>query len=393
MKIKPLFILSFLLISLSIFPQSAKKFIIILDAGHGGKDPGNSYNGFVEKDIALQTTLKVEKYLQKDKDMQVICTRKTDVFIELVDRPQVANKAHANLFVSIHCNSVKNPEPHGTETFVMGMSRLNTNFEVAKQENSVILLEKDYKETYKGFDPKNPETLIGLKILQEEYLNSSIDLASNIEDVFTNKLNRKTRGVKQQPLWVLDAAYMPSVLIELGFLSNKEEGAYLNSEEGQDDMAKAIAEAIIRYKNNFFGDEVEITAELPNIKTEEKPVKDTVKYVKEETKTKTEIAVADLPVNNNGEKSNTESTKGVVFKVQIFAANKLINLKPENFKGLDGISVVNDNGALYKYMYGKTSNYDEAKKNLEEAKSKGYTTAYLIAFKDGKRINIQEAIK
>ena len=233
----------------SAFCQNNKKFAIVLDAGHGGKDPGNSYHGFREKDIALKTTLKVGEILEKEKDIKIIYTRTTDIFIELVNRPKIANKANANLFVSIHCNSVKNFGPSGTETFVMGLSRSDMNLEVAKNENSVILLEKNYNQTYQGFNPNKPESLIGLTIMQEENLNSSISLASKIQHNFTEVLERNSRGVKQQPLWVLDAAYMPSVLIELGFLSNKEEGEFLNSEEGQNKMAKQIADAIIVIQN------------------------------------------------------------------------------------------------------------------------------------------------
>ena len=193
-----------LLLSFCVFTATAQnknaKFTVVLDAGHGGKDPGNSYHGFVEKEIALKTTLKVGNLLEKQKDFEVVYTRQTDVFIELVNRPKVANKINADLFVSIHCNSVTNQTPAGTETFVMGLSRSNMNLEVAKKENSVILLEDNYKKTYEGFDPHKPESLAGLKIKQEDNLNSSITLASIVQDNFTQNLNRKTRGVKQQPL-------------------------------------------------------------------------------------------------------------------------------------------------------------------------------------------------
>ena len=205
-EVKTTIVTAFLFFCWNTFSQSNQKFTVILDAGHGGKDPGNSYHGFVEKEIALKTTLKLEKYLKKDNDIKVVHTRKSDVFIELKDRPKKANTIDANLFVSVHCNSVKNPVPYGTETFVMGLARSKGNLEIAKQENSVILLEKDYKQTYKGFDPKNPETLIGLKILQEDYLDRSINLASKIEKNFRNKLHRKSRAIKQTPLWVLYAA-------------------------------------------------------------------------------------------------------------------------------------------------------------------------------------------
>ena len=378
-NVKFLFIILFF--SLNIISQSSRNFVIILDAGHGGKDPGNSYNGFVEKDIALKTTLKVEKYLQRDRDIQVVYTRKKDVFIELRERPKVANNIDANLFISIHCNSVSNATPYGTETFVMGLARSNTNFEIAKKENSVILLEKNYKKSYKGFDPNKPETLIGLKIMQEEYLNRSISLASKIEKNFTSKLNRKSRGIKHTPLWVLDAAYMPSVLIELGFLSNKEEGLYLNSESGQDKMAETIADAIISYKRQYF----EIDSDEPALERSTKNQrKDTATILKNKTSKETVSAQ---------KKTVDKVSSGVVFKVQIATSKKSIKLVPVNFKGLKNVSLSTENGIFFKYNYSSTSDYTTAKQNLEIAKSKGFPSAYLVAFKNGEKISIQEAVK
>ena len=370
--LKSLFIITFLLTAVNLFSQSKHKFIIILDAGHGGKDPGNCYHGFIEKEIALSTTIKVENFLKNEKDIEVIYTRNKDVFVELVDRPKVANKKDANLFVSIHCNSVKNQVPNGTETFVMGLSRSNISLEIAKQENSVIFLEKNYQETYKGFDPHNPETVIGINILQEEYLNRSINLASKIEDNFITKVNRKSRGIKQAPLSVLDAAYMPSVLIELGFLSNKEEGTFLNSDEGQNKMAKAIADAIISYKHEYFDGENDNDKES----------------AKQLAKTSVEINPETVP-----EKVAVVNTKGVLFKVQIAALNKNITTSPKNFKGLNNVSLNEASGKLYKYTYGNTTDFNEAVKNLEEAKTQGFKTAFLIAYKDGEKISIEEALK
>ena len=269
----------------------------------------------------------------------------------MVNRPKIANKANANLFVSIHCNSVKNFGPAGTETFVMGLSRADMNLEVAKSENAVIYLEDNYKQTYKGFDPKNPESLLGLTIVQEDNLNNSINLATKIQDNFTTKLSRKTRGVKQQPLWVLDAAYMPSVLIELGFLSNKEEGEFLNSEEGQNSMAKQIADAIIHYKNEYLGQlDTEI---LPQTQ------------IQSETTTKSVV--------DYNEK---------VYKIQLLASSKNIDLVPSNFEGLTSISSVY-NTNLYKYYYGETNNYEEALLLKAEALSKGFSSAFIVAYKNG----------
>ena len=384
-QIKIVFIVLFLFSAVNIFPQSNTKFIVILDAGHGGKDPGNSYHGFVEKEIALKTTLKLEKLLEKEGGIQVIHTRKSDVFIELKDRPKKANSLDANLFISIHCNSVKNPVPFGTETFVMGLARSKGNLEIAKQENSVILLEKDYKQTYKGFDPKNPETLIGLKILQEDYLDRSINLASKIENNFKNKVHRKSRGIKQTPLWVLDAAYMPSVLIELGFLSNNEEGIFLNSNVGQNKMAHAIATAIIAYKKEYFGTQSDNTYQDTSSK---KITENSTKNNLKRTKSKLNI---DKSVSPRSETKTQNSD--VVFKVQFAAGNKNIELNPSNFKGLKNVSVRTNNGSFYKYAYGATTDYSLAKQNLKEVKSKGYSSAYIIAFRNGKNISVEEALK
>ena len=359
----------FFLSIMNVLGQTSDKFIIVLDAGHGGKDPGNSYHGYVEKDIALKTTLKVGKFLESERDFQVVYTRKTDEFIELVNRPKIANKIDANLFVSIHCNSVKNFEPAGTETFVMGLSRTNMNMEVAKSENSVILLEENYKTKYKGFDPNKPENLIGLQIIQEENLSSSIGLASTIQENFTNNLNRKTRGVKQQPLWVLDAAKMPGVLIELGFLSNNEEGEYLNSDEGQTEMARQIANAIIHYKHEYF-----------NEPSNGDDVKQVVKTYKPEPK-----AAIDTTISKS---IYTLKVDPVVpgqglYKIQLFASSKNKDLNSSDFKGLKDISFTFENN-LYRYYYGKSYDIDYARKMCNEAKNHGFPSAFIVVFADGK---------
>lgn len=351
----------------SAFSQNDPVFTVILDAGHGGKDPGNSYHGFVEKEISLETTLKIGSLLEKEKNLKVIYTRTSDVFIELANRPKVANKASANLFVSIHCNSVKNQAPFGAETFVMGLSRNDMNLEVAKNENSVILLEKNYKEKYQGFDPKKPESLIGLTMMQEENLNNSILLAKEIQDNFTNKLKRNSRGIKQQPLWVLDAASMPSVLIELGFLSNKEEGEFLNSDGGQNKMAKQIANAILRYKNKYFGDGFD-------------------------TATKSEPKEAASLKSRSEKSKSANASDDTIYKVQLLASSKKIDLKSNNFKGLKNISAVFVNN-IYKYMYGETSKFDEAKKMQLDARNIGYSQAFIVEFKEGKSGNADDVVK
>lgn len=365
-NIKTCFSILFLFCILNVFGQSDyNKFSIVLDAGHGGKDPGNSYHGFVEKDIALKTTLKVGKFLEREKDFEVTYTRKTDEFIELVNRPKIANKIDANLFVSIHCNSVKNFEPAGTETFVMGLSRTNMNMEVAKKENSVILLEDNYKKTYQGFDPSKPENLIGLQIIQEENLYSSISLATTIQENFTSRLNRKTRGVKQQPLWVLDAAKMPGVLIELGFLSNKEEGEYLNSDEGQTEMARQIANSIIHYKKMYFNEPLteEDMKDIDKKYTEQKEITDSINTQPNET-VKVESGQA-------------------LYKIQLFASSKKKDLYSNDFKGLKDISFTFENN-LYRYYYGKSYDLEYTRKMYSEAKNHGFNDAFIVLFTDGK---------
>ncbi len=359
-------------------------FRVTLDAGHGAHDFGAVYNGHVEKNIALAIVLKVGKILEENPKIDVIYTRKTDVFIDLIERANIANRADANIFVSIHCNANRNTVADGTETYVMGMTKVASNLEAAKKENSVITLEKDYKEKYEGFDPNSPETMIGMTLMQEEYLDNSISLASKVEDAF-QLLGKKIRGggVKQAPYMVLHKAYMPRVLIETGFISNPTEGNILDSEDGQNEIAKAIADAIISYKKEYFGNgEVDSEIERPSQKIIEKAVKDSST---ENVKTK------DTPVIKKVS-SIEEETKGIIFKVQLSASAKKVALEPKNFKGLKNISISQTN-SLYKYMYGETSDYEEAKKLLQEAKSKGYKSAYLIAFKDGKSITVQDAIK
>ncbi|GEP51802.1 N-acetylmuramoyl-L-alanine amidase [Flavobacterium noncentrifugens] len=388
-KIKYLLKIIICLFAFSSYGQTAQKFKVALDAGHGAHDFGAVYNGHIEKNIALAVVLKVGKILEKNPNIEVIYTRKSDVFIELVERSNIANRADANIFVSIHCNANKNTAADGSETYVMGLNKNASNLAVAKSENAVITLEKDYKQKYEGFDPNNPGSMIGVTLMQEEYIENSIALASKIQDNFVNDNDRKSRGVKQAPFMVLHKAYMPRVLIEMGFISNPKEGAMLDSEDGQQETAEAIAGAIIGYKKEYFGN----GNNEPNY---EKPSKKVVE-VKKDTALEKKVTTVKTPEVKKPEVKKPEPKEnpasGVVFKVQIAAAGKKIDPVPSNFKGLKNISVTSDNGTLYKYMYGETSDYETAKRNLEEAKSKGYPSAYLIAFRDGKKITLQEAIK
>jgi N-acetylmuramoyl-L-alanine amidase len=377
-RFKYLSLFFILLFSCYSYSQSSSKFKVTLDAGHGGHDFGAIYHGHIEKNIALAIALKVGKILEANPNFEVNYTRKTDVFIELVERSSIANRVDSNIFVSIHCNANKNTSADGSETYVMGLNKNASNLAVAKSENAVITLEKDYKQKYEGFDPNNPSSMIGLTLMQEEYLDNSISLASKIQDQFAG-LNKKTRGVKQAPFMVLHKAYMPRVLIEIGFISNPAEGARLDSEDGQQEIAQAIANAIISYKKEYFGSNSNDPIDKPSKKMSEDPKKEEVLITKTES-----------PVEKTEQKSDNS---GIIFRVQIAAANKKLDLIPSNFKGLNNVKSTTDNGQLYKYTYGETSDYNEAKRNLDEAKAKGYSSAYLIAFKDGKKISVQDALK
>lgn len=360
-------------------------FKVTLDAGHGDHDFGAVYNGHVEKNIALAVVVKVGKLLEANSRVDVTYTRKTDVFIDLVERANIANRADANIFVSIHCNANRNTAADGTETYVMGMNKIASNLEAAKKENSVITLEKDYKRKYEGFDPNSPETMIGMTLMQEEYLDNSITLASKIEEAFGG-LGKRIRGggVKQAPFMVLHKAYMPRVLIEMGFISNYTEGNLLDSEEGQNEIAKAISSAIMSYKNEYYGNgSTEVIEVKPSQRNIDKPAKDTTTPVK----TKVVLETVELKKTSSSRIKNE-----VLFKVQISASSRKLDLQPRNFKGLKNISLEYDS-RVYKYMYGETSDYNESKILLEEAKAKGYVSAFLIAFKNGEKISIQEANK
>ncbi len=362
-----------------------KNFVVALDAGHGDHDYGAIYHGHIEKKIALAVVLKVGKKLEAVRGIDVVYTRKTDTFIDLVERANIANRADANIFVSIHCNANKNIAPSGCETYVMGANKNASNLAVAKSENAVITLEKDYKEKYQGFDPNSPNSMINLTMMQEEYNDNSISLASLIQDKLVGNIaGKKNRGVKQAPFMVLHKAYMPRVLIEMGFISNIEEGAFLDSEDGQEQTAQAIAEAIIAYKKEYFGSGEVSNEDKPSRKVVEAPV---VEQPVVKTEPKPTVVNPPAPV-----KVETPPVSGVTFKVQLAAVSRQLELVPQNFKGLKDLSVSNS-GALYKYMYGSTSDYESAKKLLQDARDHGFETAYIVAFRDGNSVNVKDVLK
>ncbi len=356
----PIFILTSFTGYKSVTP--GEKFVVVLDAGHGGQDPGNRGNGYFEKDIALNIVLQVGAELEKIPDVKVIYTRKSDVFVTLAGRAEIANRAEADLFISVHCNA-HNSQASGTETFVLGLHRNDDNLKVAMRENSVIFLEEDYEVTYDGFNPNSPESYIGLTLMQEEFLDQSVLLADHIQKKFTLDLHRPNRGVKQAGFLVLRQTYMPSVLIETGFLTNNSEGAFLNSAGGQNKISSAIVKAILQYKNSLNLDVLANIAENPPIQID--------------TKSATEL---------------TDIYEGITFRVQLAASSRKLETKPRNFKGLKEVSRTRE-GNLFKYYYGATSSYMQVKELHEKAKKQGFPSSYVVAFRDGEKISVNDALK
>lgn len=364
-----IFLFSSYLMPANAFQKNKNQFVVVLDAGHGGHDPGNIGNGYKEKEIALNIILTIGKSLEKHPNIKVIYTRKTDVFVTLRERAKIANDADADLFVSVHCNS-HTSSAHGTETFVLGLHANQRNFEIAKKENEVIFLEEDYKSHYDGFDPNSPESFIGLTLMQEDYLDQSTQLARLVQDNFTKTLNRTDRGVKQAGFWVLHNTYMPSVLVETGFLTYKPEGIYLNSAKGQSEISLSIYKGVIDYKmilDRNVGEN--IYKDVANVQV----IKD---------------AVDEEIVPETTGKLTYPNT---VFKVQLAASSNKIEPKSYNFNGLTEISREKE-GNLFKYYYGNTSDYNEAKGMTATAKTKGYPSSFIVAYQNGKRVAVADVL-
>ena len=357
------FVLSFLFLNPFVSNSQNDKFIVVLDAGHGGNDPGNIGNGYREKNIALKVVQEIQAELQKVDGIKVILTRDKDILINLWKRGEIANKAKANLFVSIHCDS-HTSNAYGAGTFVLGLHANKRNFEVAKRENAVISLEENFKERYEGFDPNSEESVLGLTLLQEENLDKSFSLAADIQQNFSQSLKRKNRGVKQAGFVVLHQTYMPSVLIELGFLTNKNEGKFLNSKIGQQKMAKEIARSIKKYYHQLKANTVALTIEksTPQLK------------------------------KDIGFSAETKSKEEVIFKIQIASSKNKILVKSYNFKGLKNVQRVKV-GSYYKYYYGITTSFKEVKNSLLKVKKKGYSDAYVAAFKNGEKVSLAKVLK
>jgi len=345
-----------LLIMISIIPSSlaqrgSKITTVVIDAGHGGKDPGAMGKHSKEKDITLAIALKTGKYIEENfDDVKVIYTRKTDEFIELYKRAEIANKNSADFFISIHCNSNNSSRPYGSETFVMGLHKNDANLNVAMKENAAILMEDNKGEKYEGFDANSPESYIKFSLFQDIYLDQSTDMATRIQEQFKNRVGRKDRGVYQAGFLVLWRTAMPGVLIELGFLSNPTEEKFLLSKDGQVYLASAIYRAFKAYKKDY----------------------------EKENYSETNVA------NTNNEQ--------LEYRVQFYASPNKLPANNSKFKGIADVTNYYHNG-LYKYTSGHFSSLKEASNQQALLRKKGYSDAFVVYFNNGERISKSEAEK
>lgn len=352
----------------------AKDFVLVIDAGHGGNDPGAVGKISKEKDINLKVALKVGKMIEDNcKDVKVIYTRKRDVFVTLNRRAQIANEAKADLFISIHTNAVaKNKTVKGTSTWTLGLAKSDDNLEVAKRENAVILYEDDYQTHYEGFNPNSAESYIIFEFMQDQYMSQSVRLASLVQNEFKQTGRRIDRGVHQAGFLVLKASAMPSILVELGFISTPEEERYLNTENGVNTLSKSIYQAFLTYKN-------EQSVALANEETPTtKPAKKPESKQQITTAPKKEKAKA---ANNNNE---------TVFKLQLFSTSKPLDKNDKRLKGLKNVSYYQE-GGLYKYTCGDSANYDEVVRTKQQLASQ-FKGSFIVAFKNGKKIDVKEAV-
>jgi N-acetylmuramoyl-L-alanine amidase len=379
---------------------------VVIDAGHGGRDPGAVGAIAKEKDIVLAISLKLGDYIKQNfNDVEVIYTRTTDEFIELHRRAQIANESKADLFISVHCNASRSNRAYGSETFVMGLHRSRENLEVAKKENASILYEDDYKQTYDGYDPNSPESNIIFSMFQNLYLNQSLVMASLVQDQFRDRAGRHDRGVKQAGFLVLYNITMPGVLVEAGFLSHAQEEKYLASETGQTHIASAIFRAFRDYKQHqdlLASQQLAAGSRSTNI-TPSTPV------ARQTTQTQTSQQAASVPVTVTGGpapqataqpaaevqavvNNNTPAKTDINFRVQFATTTVEKPLNAPEFKGLQNVSFYLHDG-LFKYTVGREKSLEAAMKVQQKLHEIGFKDAFVVAFRNNDRITPAEAIR
>lgn len=366
-----------------VLAADAKDFTVVIDAGHGGKDPGAvSANGRVlEKDVTLKVALLVgEDIARKHPEVKVLYTRKTDKFVGLNDRARMANKANADLFISIHVNAAQNRSARGAETYTLGVEEARTerNLEIAKRENGVILLEENHEKTYANFNPNSPESYIIFEYMQSEFVKESIHIAQYVQENFSNDANRHDRGVRQAGFLVLNATSMPSILVELGYISNAEEAKYLASATAQKRLSDCISKAFDQYYTDLkklSDGSVQLAGASPSAaRPQEGRRKSATDKDGEEKSTVKADAEVDVPV----------------FKVQFLSSSKKLSRGDAALKGLSPVAYYYDKG-LYKYTYGESTNYNEILRTKRKVNEK-FKDAFIVAFIKGERVDTQQAI-
>lgn len=371
---------------------------VVIDAGHGGKDPGAVVGKAREKDIVLQIALKLGNYIkEKLPDVRVIYTRRTDVFVPLFERSVIANRNNADLFISIHANFCSSPSVKGTETYVLGLHRTEDNLNVAKKENSVILLEKDYTTRYEGFNPNLSESYIMFELIQNTHLDQSVQFAGILQDSFQKHAQRASRDVRQAGFLVLRETAMPGVLIETGYLSNQSESNYLMTDTGREALALSIFNSFKSYKERFesrlnlaSGSESkkesgEVSNDVPS--EQHTPVINSeIPAQQIETKGKKNQPV----INNEANRRVNEPVK-ITFAIQLSASPVKLSLKSKRFKGIENISVIYTSG-YYKYYCLETGSFSKARQNLSTIRMK-IPDAFIAAFKNGEPIPVKEALQ
>lgn len=377
-----------------------KAFTLVIDPGHGGKDTGAAGAFSKEKDINLTVALAFGKYVERNcPEVKVIYTRKTDVFISLIERANIANRNKADLFISVHTNALPAGRiVRGFETYTLGMHRASDNLDVAKRENSVILVEKDYKQTYQGFDPRSSESYIMFELIQGQNMTKSVELAKLIQRNVCTTANRVDKGVHQAGFLVLRETSMPSCLVELGFITTPDEEQSLNSSTTVDNIANGLYKAFLAYKNKY---DKKIVVPYKKDKAEEIPVPSA--FPQEYTPIKnsgSDMATVTIPVNtprsdeilpdSSMVRADDPADARPVFKVQLMASSKPLRMQDGHFKGLSGYDTYQEDN-LYKYTYGASTNYNEIYE-LRKSLSSRFPQAFIIAFKNNKRMNINEAI-
>ena len=350
------------------------QFTVVIDAGHGGKDPGAMAHGYKEKDIALAVALKTgSKIKANHPNVRVLYTRDRDVFVGLQARSDFANRHKASLFISIHLNSSTSGSAYGTETYVIGMNKQSNNLNVAMRENKAMLLESDYKTTYRGFDPTNAESYIIFDLMQEAYINRSIDIAKFVERQYKNN-GRTSRGVRQEGLWVLSQSAMPSILTEIGFISNANDAAYLGSESGQEEVAGAISRAFTK----FYDNKSKVGREHSTADSSEQTAPAEVSSSSSRSSQR----------NNPTTKTEKKESEGQhTFRVQFMTDRTKIDTSDKQFRSLHESIYREQSGKVWLYLAGKFSKLEEAKSYLQTLKKK-YPDAFIVRYdrKTGERL-------